>query len=213
MRKSRVLIKKVSVAPALTVGALLFFCGGPAKAAIMINALEVSGNVIFTYSGKVNTAGLIRTGNITQQWAPDSEIIPFVGQIYFGNANAESYTWTSSPSTFWSSLGAGGSTKTIVRSGPMFGINGGEIFLQDTYSSNDSIAGSMTFALASFSSLGLSAGTYTATLPNDTVTMNIGPVPTPAPLPILGLPAAFLSTRKLRKRIKASRENSSSSLV
>jgi hypothetical protein len=34
----------------------------------------------------------------------------------------------------------------------------------------------------------------------------------PGPLPILGLPAAFLSTRKLRKRIQASRATSSASL-
>ncbi|MEI6029892.1 MAG: hypothetical protein WCQ20_01855 [Synechococcaceae cyanobacterium ELA739] len=33
-------------------------------------------------------------------------------------------------------------------------------------------------------------------------------VSVPAPIPILGLPAAFLSTRKLRKRIKASKETS-----
>ena len=37
--------------------------------------------------------------------------------------------------------------------------------------------------------------------------------PVPAPLPILGLPAVFFCIHKLRKRIKASREASSASLV
>ena len=35
----------------------------------------------------------------------------------------------------------------------------------------------------------------------------------PAPLPILGLPAVLFCSRKLKKRIKASRELSSASLV
>jgi len=39
------------------------------------------------------------------------------------------------------------------------------------------------------------------------------PAAAPAPLPILGLPAVLFYSRKLKKRIKASRELSSSSLV
>jgi hypothetical protein len=54
-----------------------------------------------------------------------------------------------------------------------------------------------------------SAGVDQAYLTN----INFSPSPVPAPLPILSIPAALVYCRKLKKRIKASREASITSLV
>lgn len=62
----------------------------------------------------------------------------------------------------------------------------------------------MAFTAANFSTLGLSPGTYTTTLPNDTITMNIGAVP--APLPLLGLGAVTAFSRQLKQRIALRRK-------
>ena len=72
------------------------------------------------------------------------------------------------------------------------------------YTPGTSLSGSVTFAGESFSSLGLTPGSYTTTLPSDTITMNIGAVP--APLPLLGLGAATAFSRKLKQRIALRRK-------
>ena len=190
----------------LAAGSVIAFGGGSARAAVIVNAVESGGNVEFTYSGTINTTGLTPSST-TNGFATYSEIIPFVGQVYFGNSPAQIYNWSSTASTFWgNSIGGGGSLKEFtLRSGPMFGIGGTEVFLPDPYVSNSSISGSMTFT-GTFSSLGLNQGTYTATLPSDTITMNIGVAPVPAPLPLLGLGAATAFSRQLKQRIALRRK-------
>ena len=47
------------------------------------------------------------------------------------------------------------------------------------------LAGSMTFVGQTFASLGITPGTYTTNLPDDTITLIIGQVPLPATLLLL----------------------------
>lgn len=58
----------------------------------------------------------------------------------------------------------------------------------------------------------LTLSRYDRSQTSNPVTFTASAAAVPGPLPILGLPAAFLSTRKLRRRIKASREVASTSL-
>jgi uncharacterized protein with beta-barrel porin domain len=59
--------------------------------------------------------------------------------------------------------------------GPTYGAVA--LYLPRNYVSGTSIAGSMAFSSKSFSTLGLTAGTYAALLPNDTISIQIGPPP------------------------------------
>ena len=60
-----------------------------------------------------------------------------------------------------------------------------------------------TFANASFSSLDLTPGTYTYTLPHDTITVQIGPAAVPEPATIVlvasALPFALVGWLRRRK--------------
>ena len=81
------------------------------------------------------------------------------------------------------------------------------------YTSGSSISGSAVFTNQTFSSLGLTPGSYTYTLPNDTVTVNIvAPAPAvPEPSSVasmgvgsLGLLGLLVAARRKKAALKAS---------
>jgi len=181
------------------------------KAAVIINAVESNGDVVFTYSGSVDTAGL---GSLSYNPYPNAYISPINSLVVFNSGSGYNvYDLFTPGGLLLSGFGSGSVNISTSSSGNSFGfygpINGGNgaWLLPASYASNTTIGGTMAFSGQSFTSLGLNQGTYAGRVPSgDTITMNIGPVPTPAPLPLLGLGAATAFSRKLKQRIALRRK-------
>jgi hypothetical protein len=183
---------------------------------MIVNATENSTGVVFTYNGTVNISGLDFVGNNT---FPYSELCPSCG---FFNGAGESpgtkgYDVYSNTSSYFPAFGSGSFILGFESTGDRFSFGFNTVYVPEGYSSITPalLSGSATFAGETFESLGMDTGTFEGTLTNgDTITLNVGTAAAvPAPLPILGLPAVLFYSRKLKKRIKASREISSASLV
>jgi hypothetical protein len=180
--------------------ALVSWIPAIAQADIVISAQETGGNVVFTFSGSVDLSGL---------GAPDgtagstSGINPALGAFIFSSVSSDPLdTWTGYS---FPSYGAGGvqlADSASVPTGFGFGTFA-RLVIEDSYISGTSISGSMTFDSETFASLGLTLGTYVASLPSDTVTLVIGPsqIPEPASIGLLGLALAGLGFFSLRKRM------------
>ena len=184
---------------------LYVFCDPPVKAAVIINAVELNGGVVFDYAGNVNTTDIYYAGQGGRSGG--GTINPSSGVFLAFDGYASQYLDPYFPVTF----GTGGSSGSIGSvSGDKFGISllitARYIWLPENYISGNPISGSMAFANSSFSSLGLTQGTYVTSLPHDTITMNIGAAPVPAPLPLLGLGAATAFSRQLKQRIALRRK-------
>jgi hypothetical protein len=191
-------LRFISLASLLT-GAFLI----PAKASIVITAIESGGNVVFSFSGSVDTTGApVPGGSFTLA----AKVNPTVPLVEFGagtSGNAQSYTVAASAS---GSFGPGGLTTPSSFTGDAFSYVGGaspRIDLPAGYTSNDLISGSMTFNGATFASMGISpvpstyvfdmklAGTGTV---DQAVTLNV--IPEPSSLALLGFAGFGLLRRR-----------------
>jgi len=202
----------------LLVGASAFFGCTAANAVMIVNAYTSGTDTVIDFSGTIDTSGFTF-----------SNINPSASRFRAGGASSNA-VFLNSPSsnvpayifTPASAVTDVGISDTIYNAtssiGDSFGFNLSlnYIFLASDYGSGNPLAGSQTYS-QSLGTLGLAAGnSYNLTAGNNTITFNVStsnPAAVPAPLPILGLPAVLFYTRKLKKRIKASREISSSSLV
>ena len=184
--------------PSLVAGSLICFGDAAVKAAVIINAVQSGSDVIFSYTGQLNLTGL---GTPVFVGLPFSFIVPSSG-TFIAAGTFDVYQLSGSFTPFGSgpiALGSasGGSGFAVVSSSS-------ELWVPFGYTSNASLSGSVTFAGESFSSLGLTPGSYTTTLPSDSITMKISAVP--APLPLLGLGAAAAFFRRLKRRIALRRK-------
>jgi hypothetical protein len=96
------------------------------------------------------------------------------------------------------SFGPGADTTADSASGPSVGLRGSEILVVHGYASGTALTTSTdTWNNQSFSTLGLTPGVYTFTLPSDTFTVNI--VPEPATLGLLAF-AGIAMLRRIPRR-------------
>ncbi|WP_269539643.1 PEP-CTERM sorting domain-containing protein [Cerasicoccus fimbriatus] len=147
-----------------------------ADAAVVINAAEVGGDVVFTGSGTLDTTGL--TKDITGGYA--SILVPAQG-IFVSTTGTMDFYFINGPLVaFGSSLGTAASSQT----GDSLGVlnSGGQnYFLVPTGYGGSALAFSSTYSGQNMTSLGLTPGTYQWTLPSDTVTLNVGAAVVPEP--------------------------------
>jgi hypothetical protein len=215
MRISSTLLKP---AACLLVGASAVFGCTAANAAMIVNAYNSGTDTVIDFSGTIDTSGftflrtnlnssLFRAGGASSNAA------------FLNNPSLTAPIYIFTPASAVTDVGISDTIYSATSSiGDSFGFNLSlnYIFLASDYGSGNPLAGSQTYS-QSLGTLGLAAGnSYNLTAGNNTITFNVStsnPAAVPAPLPLLGLPAVLFYTRKLKKRIKASREISSSSLV
>jgi len=180
---------------------LICLGNAPAKAVLVVNALQSGSDVVFTYSGSFDLTGLAQN---SLTYSGYGGLDPSTGEFFSGPGNYVNYTGAGSLSSF----GSGSFRTSSNSSGTIFSLSpdnaGLLIGLPSGYTSNSVFSGSTTFASTTFSGLNVTQGVYVTTLPNDTITINIGAVP--APLPLLGLGAAAAFSRKLKQRIALRRK-------
>jgi hypothetical protein len=164
-----------------------------AQAGYIVTLTQQGGNVVATGSGTIDLTGLslVSGSGVAAFMTPDQ------GQIYTGPVIATAaslYTGPTGPTSF----GSGGEVVTSTGSGDIVGIHGlpaetvGPPYLvvPEFYVSGAALSDTATYDNASFSSLGVTPGTYTwtwgAAAADDSFTLQVGAVP--APLIGRGLP-------------------------
>jgi len=181
--------KKIALLSGLVVsGIAVSSVFSSAQAAVLITAQETGGNVLFSYSGTLNLSGYSSSSNGP---VGGPGIDPSQALIVFDSGTFSIYSYNSigGPSSFGSGDGASPSSTTNNQ----FGIQpgSGDIYVPTGYSSGGSLSGSMTFNSATFASLGITPGSYTWTIPNDSITLTVS-TSVPEPLNILGVTASLV---------------------
>lgn len=186
----------------------------PANAAVVIDVTETLGGVVFTTSGSLNLTGAsqgqtnptfglgVISGGDNWYIGTGTDIGGGIGGAY------EGYVLSSFDGAFGTNTSF--ITSPTSATGDTFFLWGNfgdvaQIGVTAGYVSGTAINSVMTFGGTDFVTMGLTAGVYNYALPNDTITLNIGdvaaPIPLPAGLPLIlaGLGALGFVGRKGRK--------------
>jgi hypothetical protein len=148
---------------------------------ILITILEVGGNVVVSGSGTVNLTGL--SGPTSDAFA--DSITPLTAKLIIADGNGsypvDVYTGLSGVTSFGSGTITQGDSAGVGSNTFGFDSTNGILYVPSGYVSNSGISGSTQYNSGTYLSLGVTVGTYVFTLPNDTITLQIGPTPTPTP--------------------------------
>jgi hypothetical protein len=164
--------------------------GNPSHAGYVVNVMESGGNVVATGSGTINTTDLTFNGG--GSFAGTQNFRPDLGVALFGPTDlvhVDLFLGISGPSSFGSGIGDFADSGT----GDFVGVLGPQqLVVPANYVSNSQLSSSTFFSGSTFSSLGLTTGTYVWTWGSganaDSFTMNIvSSVPEPASLVMLGM--------------------------
>jgi hypothetical protein len=165
--------------------ALALGCGAArtAEAAFTFTILQQGGDVVVTGAGTLNLAGLGPGGG-----GPVPALIKGSAAALTTPGDIALYALVNGPSAF----GTGDEVAATSSSGDAVYLDGTAriIGVPQGYISGEALAASMTFAGATLASLGLTPGTYVWSWGDagagDTLTVQIGAVPEPASLMLLG---------------------------
>lgn len=151
--------------------AAVSLASGKAQAGVIWNFTEDLSGVTGTFSGSLDLTGA------TKLPGGNNALVIFASQGVVsssGAANQMDRYEITGPASF----GSGGFIFASSASGDPFSIFRVYDFLGVVpgYVSGGALSGSVVFSGHSFSSLGVTPGTYVYSLPNDTVTLNFGPV-------------------------------------
>jgi hypothetical protein len=198
------LVKAFGAIAAVT---LMVLAAGPANADEVINITESGGNVDVTATGSLNLTG----ATFDHQQNYSTGIIPGGSNWYIALGTTLGMDWyrlTSvtlpfgTSSTYYTSFLTSGDASSIwgyAGGTPLVGVSTG-------YTSGSLIAADMVLSGQTIAGLSLIPGTYTFTLPNDTITLQIGTSSSSVPEPSIwammlsGFAALrFVGCRRLRK--------------
>jgi hypothetical protein len=189
---------KLKAAALIAAAAAGLAVGSSAQAAVVINAYESAGSVVFEANGKISVSSAL--GTLT---AGEGSVQPNAGNIQFGDfpngVDAGIYFILSGPASF----GAGGQFSGIS-SGTFFsvltteGLIVSSANLDADFQSTLSVTGSfVTLGLVPGSSFVWTFGGFADG--NDIVTLNVVPVPAALPLFATGIAAVAYAGRRKRK--------------
>lgn len=182
---------------------LFAFASISAPAALVINVQEVGADVVVTASGSLDMTGAVISSS-HNNFDPRLLMRPTSNRIrQYALGVVESYLLTGGTHD----LGAGPNIDTNSITGDTFGISGNSIFYVPGGYSGGPLSGSGTFNGETIAGIGLIPGSYTWTIPSDTITLNIGsvtPVPEPATyIALAGFGGLGLLVWRRRKRVKS----------
>jgi hypothetical protein len=167
-----------------------------ARAGAVIKLTEVGGDVVATATGTINLTALIKV----ESGIPAGNLLPAFAAVQVGSVgNGEDtvYTGISGPASFGSGMVL---NPSISAAGDFLGVVGnlGGLEVSSSYVSGAPISGTSTW-LGTFSSRGLTPGTYTYTWGSgstaDELTVNVVPEPATLWLAVIGNVAVIASSR------------------
>ncbi len=170
---------------------------GSAHGALVVNAIEVGGDVIFSTEagGSLDVTGV--TLLIPGAGPFNSFVESGIGEWGIGAAVSlvDIYTGNFGPA----SIGLGGLVNASDGSGDFIGGDPTALVLPNGYVSGASLNATSIYFGETLMSLGLAQGVYVYTLPNDTMTLNVGVVPIPAAVWLFGSALGLLGGWARRK--------------
>lgn len=179
---------------------LTFFFGiGAAHSAIVIVALETGGDVVFSYSGTIDTTGASLAGG--QALSAYSGIIPNLGIVGNSGTPYDGYAITGG-----GTFGTGVNTVATISTGDSFQIRSSDLrvrlpdnYVSGTTISGTTISGDITFTGTDFTTLGVdSSSNITWNLPNDSISLQFTAIPEPSSTALLGLGGLAFALRRRR---------------
>jgi hypothetical protein len=186
------------------VALLLTTVAQPAAAAIVMTANEIGNDVVFSYSGTLNLAGMSAFDVTSITTSRVRALDTIVQWRTAANRFSSRYlnAFSSSPQT----LGSGSLTSADTSSATaVFGVSGPNLYLDNTLTASDWLnttqSGSMTFQNNTLAGLGIAEGTYTWVLSGtaaDTITLNA--VPEPSSLALFGVGGVVFACVAYRRR-------------
>lgn len=170
-------ISKFSISSALAMA----LSAGLANAAVTINVSQVGADVVFSTTGSLDLTGATALGGIGYS----DGFIPGGSNWYIASgagSSVDNYAMTSFAGAFGTSLSFFSSPTSV--SGDDFFIWGAsgtteQVGVPVGYISGGAISSGMVFAGATIAGFTMIPGTYLYSIPNDTITLNIGVVPEP----------------------------------
>jgi hypothetical protein len=177
--------------------ALLLGGAGQARAEILLTMTENAAGV--TVSGGGTAVGF---GDAAFFFSNGGSINPSISRLIVGDGFFAGYDTSSSPPSF----GPGGFAVPTGSTGDFFGVFATFILLPADYMPGATLSGTSTYAGQTFSSLGVTPGTYVWRWGSgdtaDSLTLQIGAaaVPEPASLTSLGIGAVGLLAYGWRRR-------------
>ena len=144
----------------------------PGDASIIITAVQQGNDVVFTGSGSINLTGLTFSYKDSEEYPTSAYLQADIPGVILGSGIADHYGYISDgPNNF--GPGAGGTVPASAYSGNPFGFDYGSLVVPSGYTSGSPLSGTATFGNKTFADIGITPGTYTWTVPNDSITLNI----------------------------------------
>jgi hypothetical protein len=184
----------------------LVFCCASADAGVIIDVTQVGGNVVFSTNGSLNLTGATSAGGIGSYGLG---FIPGGSNWYIASGSGtgvDSYVLSSFAGPFGTSASFfSGPSSSSGNNFFIWGDSGAlaQVGVPVGYVSGSSINSGMVFNGATIGGFTMIPGTYLYSLPNDTITLNIGAaagVPEPGTLSLIGLGLAGFAAIVRRKR-------------
>ena len=152
---------------------------GRSYAAVTVNISESGSSVTVNATGTLSTSGLTYIGSATCNFLMD----PSSGRLEVGpNVTfCDIYGGASSLNSF----GTGAASGPPDSGADYLGTFGGSVYVPFSFTTGGAINATSTFLNSSFSSLGLTEGTYTVTWSGDSITLIVGSGIPPSAVPTL----------------------------